>query len=344
MKIKEPTGRLARWSIYLQAYSFDIVHRKGSKHTNVDALSRPVLSLEVQDDFELKEEDNIKITEIWEDDALIHYMKYGRHLTGLSNKQIKRVLNNAKSYCYKDEKIWYKRNGKELEVPRPEERHEIIIKAHLLGHFQKFSTYNRLKDKYFWRNMIGDIEKAIKRCDNCIRNQKVPEVNNPANTLVVEGIFDRVGIDLVFGLPETKEGYTGIMVITEYLTKYPYAKPIKSKTQEEVASVLLEYMSIFGPPKTILSDQGNEFNNQLMKRITNNLGVEHRVTSSYNPRTNGQTERFNQTLVIALRKHAEQNNQLWNVRLPYVLLGEEIKRSVFSNKCSVNFNTIFSIY
>lgn len=29
MSIKEPTGRLARWAIYLQGYSFDITHRKG---------------------------------------------------------------------------------------------------------------------------------------------------------------------------------------------------------------------------------------------------------------------------------------------------------------------------
>jgi hypothetical protein len=95
MKIKEPTGRLARWSIYLQAYSFEIVHRKGTRHTNVDALSRPVLSIEVQDYDEQKEDSNVKIKEIWEDDASIHYLKYGRHLTGLSNKQIKRILNNA---------------------------------------------------------------------------------------------------------------------------------------------------------------------------------------------------------------------------------------------------------
>ena len=250
----------------------------------------------------------------------MHYMKYGRQLKGLSNKQIKRVLNMAKVYIYKDDKIWVKRKGKNLEVPKPDERREIIMRAHLLGHFQKLSTYHRLKDKYFWKNMLEEIEKAIRKCENCIRNQKTNEVNNPANSLRVIGIFDLIGIDLIFGLPETKEGYIGIMVITEYLTKFPYAKPIRSKTMEEIAAVLLEYISLFGPPKSILSDQGNEFNNQLMKKLTFNIGVEHRVTSAYNPRTNGQTERFNQTLVNALRKHAELNNQLWNAWLPYVLL------------------------
>jgi len=247
-------------------------------------------------------------------------MKYGRQLKGLSNKQIKIVLNMSKIYMFKDNEIWVKRKGKNLKVPKPEERKEAIMKAHLLGHFQKMSTYHRLKDKYFWKNMLEDIEKIIGKCETCIRNQKTKEINNPANSLKVIGIFDLIGIDLVFGLPETKEGYIGIMIITEYLTKFPYAKPIKSKAMEEIIAVLLEYISLFGPPKGILSDQGTEFNNQLLKKLTTNIGVEHRVTSAYNPRTNGQTERFNQTLVNALRKHAELNNQLWNAWLPYVLL------------------------
>ena len=41
MTIKDPTGKLARWSIYLQGYDFEIIHRKGEAHLNVDILSRP---------------------------------------------------------------------------------------------------------------------------------------------------------------------------------------------------------------------------------------------------------------------------------------------------------------
>jgi hypothetical protein len=32
MKIKEPTGRLARWVMYLQAFDFEVLHRKGKAH------------------------------------------------------------------------------------------------------------------------------------------------------------------------------------------------------------------------------------------------------------------------------------------------------------------------
>ena len=42
MTIKEPAGRLARWALILQYYSFEKIHRKGAIHQNVDALRRPV--------------------------------------------------------------------------------------------------------------------------------------------------------------------------------------------------------------------------------------------------------------------------------------------------------------
>lgn len=41
-KMREPTGRLARWIMALQEYSFKIIHRPGRDNANADALSRSV--------------------------------------------------------------------------------------------------------------------------------------------------------------------------------------------------------------------------------------------------------------------------------------------------------------
>ena len=38
--VKADTGRLARWAIQLQSYDYEVIHRKGLKNKNADALSR----------------------------------------------------------------------------------------------------------------------------------------------------------------------------------------------------------------------------------------------------------------------------------------------------------------
>jgi hypothetical protein len=50
MNIKDPTGRLARWAIYLQGFDFEIQYRKEKNNLNADTLSRPVSNLDVMDD------------------------------------------------------------------------------------------------------------------------------------------------------------------------------------------------------------------------------------------------------------------------------------------------------
>ena len=40
MKVKDPTGRLARWALQLQQYEFEIIHRPGIQNGAADALSR----------------------------------------------------------------------------------------------------------------------------------------------------------------------------------------------------------------------------------------------------------------------------------------------------------------
>ena len=322
LSMKNPTGRLARWIIFFQKFDCKIIYRPGKEHGNVDCLSRPVLAALVANLFEEKEDESKKILDPLNDECLLHYLKYARHVRGASNKQVKRVENQARKYKLIDNKLYYIRKGdqKSLLIPPILERAEIVEKAHNLGHFQAASTYDRIKDDYYWRNMFEDVLQIVKQCTTCMRHQKVIGKNHPAQALSVDGIFDRVGIDLVLGLPETERGNKGLLVMTEYLTKYVFVAPIKSKEAKEIADHVLSFISIFGPPKIILSDQGLEFNNSLVDSILNAVETEHRVTSGYNPRTNGLTERMNQTLIESLRKHAEMDVNNWDLHVPYIRL------------------------
>jgi transposase InsO family protein len=81
--------------------------------------------------------------------------------------------------------------------------------------------------------------------------------------------------------------------------------PIRSKTANEMSRRLWEFICLFGPPKEMISDQGKEWLNSIISELVKLVGIDHRITSAYHPRTNGLTERFNQTFCSALRKQAE---------------------------------------
>jgi hypothetical protein len=90
-------GRLARWAMYLQEYTFDIVYRKGHQHTNVDAVSRTVLAAAVISNTKQEEDaDNDKTLEAYDDSHLLCYLQFKKLMPGASKRQIKRVtkLNN----------------------------------------------------------------------------------------------------------------------------------------------------------------------------------------------------------------------------------------------------------
>ena len=100
-----------------------------------------------------------------------------------------------------------------------------------------------------------------------------PKIKDDINFQI--NVFDRIGIDLVLGLPVTEEKFVGILVITEYFTKFPYVVPIRLKEANEITTRLFEYFSHFGPPRIMQSDQGPEFENKVVKALTTMVGAEH---------------------------------------------------------------------
>lgn len=54
-RLKDPIGRLARWSVRLQQFDFTILHRKGKYNVVPDALSRNPIDVSAIDQPKLDE-------------------------------------------------------------------------------------------------------------------------------------------------------------------------------------------------------------------------------------------------------------------------------------------------
>ena len=319
MNIRDYHGRLGRQAMFLQEYQFTIKYLPGKENSGADAASRPVLAIVTrsrQQDYEQKselEKEGYKIIDPYEDLALLHYLKYDKHNDGTSKNQVKRILKIKDKFRFKkdNETIEILKNDTWMTYPKKTERKQIILKAHLLGHFENMATIERIKHRYYWRNLYKEVEYYIQRCLTCQRNKGMTPIEHAAKATLIEHFFQRICMDIVSGLPEDKNGYCKILVIVEYMTKFVTIFPLKTKSAEEVADCLWKWISRYGPPSTILSDQGKEFVNKTLESLINKTGIERRVTSSYNPRTDGQCERMNQTVINIFKKHAEADPQRW---------------------------------
>lgn len=132
--------------------------------------------------------------------------------------------------------------------------------------------------------------------------------------------FEQFGADLVGPLTLSANGNRYIMVITDATTKWPEAHPIPNKEASTIARVLIKLICRYSSIKVLITDQGREFCNAVNNFICDILDLDHRTTTAYHPQSNGQTERFNQTLCNSLVKYLNDKQDNWDDFLDPCLL------------------------
>jgi transposase InsO family protein len=197
---------------------------------------------------------------------------------------------------------------------------DLLYSAHThltSAHYGSDRTYYKLKDHYYWPNMLNDIKQYVRQCLLCakynIPRHKPPgllETPAPPNE-----IFDLIGVDFWGPTREsTINGNRYIITCTDHLSKFVIAKAVPAATASEAAKFLVEDVIFrYGHiPKHILTDQGLHFNNKLIHVITNDIGINHIFSTAYHPQTNGIVERFNATIKSQLCKLQDSNQNNWD--------------------------------
>ena len=175
---------------------------------------------------------------------------------------------------------------------------------------------------YFWPTIFLDVQEYVKKYDACqryARNDLRTEL--PLHVYLPLVPFERWGIDYIGEVhPHSSTNMAYIVVATEYLTKWTESTSERTDTAAHAATFLFKnIISRFGCPKNLVSDRGAHFLVSTIKAITIRFQIDHRITISYHPQTNDQTERVKGTLVTILRKTIRDSKRDWDVKLTAAL-------------------------
>ena len=114
--------------------------------------------------------------------------------------------------------------------------------------------------------------------------------------------FSSVVQDLVGPLNTEDGGQKYILTIICRLTRFVETRILPDKTANSVAFGLLEALfARHGFPKVLLSDNGREFDNEIMRTLEQKFNIKRVFTAAYNPQSSGLIEAFNKTLGKNLR-------------------------------------------
>ena len=135
----------------------------------------------------------------------------------------------------------------------------------------------------------------VSKCQNCLNRKAIPDVA-PLQQIIASQPMELVHMDFL-SIEPSKENIENVLVITDHFTRYAQAYSSKTLTAQATAKLLWEnVIRHYGFPEKFLSDQGRNFESELISELCKLAQVEKVHTTPYHPMTNGQCERYNSTL------------------------------------------------
>ncbi|GFT14847.1 putative gag-pol protein [Nephila pilipes] len=216
--------------------------------------------------------------------------------------------------------IFYDSSTKKKRPYIPESFRKIVFNSvHNLAHPGIKATTKLLKSKFVWPSINKDARTWTRSCLKCQKSKVTRHVQSPFQQYHnVSKRFTEINLDIIGPLPSS-EGFRYCLTIIDRYSRWPEAIPLPDIRAETVADNLLKgWITRFGTPLVITTDQGTQFEAQLFQELSKLIGFKRNRTTSYHPQANGCIERWHRTLKASIMCH---ENESWTRSLPIILLG-----------------------
>ena len=199
-------------------------------------------------------------------------------------------------------------------------KREVLHQMHdsvLSGHLGCKKTKEKIIQRFYWYSLRDDIKLYIEKCDVCAADKKPTKVPKaPRGHLTAGAPGDCVATDYLGPLPVTDRGNRYILLLTDHFTKYVEIIPVPDMTAEVCAQKILnEFISRWGCPLSVHSDQGRTYESAVFKQLCRMLEIRKTRTSPRHPQGNGQSEHFNRTLLRMVKAYLCGEQRDWDLHL-----------------------------
>ncbi|KAG7298707.1 hypothetical protein JYU34_017114 [Plutella xylostella] len=172
------------------------------------------------------------------------------------------------------------------KVVIPEKMQQKVLRELHNSHLGIVKTNALARSKFWFPGVDAAIENMINSCHICLSMRPSPPRAPVVSWPYPDKPFQRIHIDFLG--PIKNEMY---LVIVDAHNKWVECYNMKDNiTTSMVISKLCEYMSRFGIPISVVSDNGSSFTSGQFSDFCKLNGISHVTTAVYHPASNGQAE------------------------------------------------------
>jgi len=320
--------RMSKWSHELSNYQYKLLYKKGSSNHVPDCLSR-VANIDASALDPQKVRDAQLKDPLWRE--VIQYLEeraVPRRKLPLPLEEFELINGILYHVRHLPDRLLH-----QLVIPR--ELRDVALKlvhsSPLGAHSGVYRTYCKIRDLFYFPNLLRETRQFVRSCAVCQRRKgpayrQAPMANAPDVNLPLE----RVSADLM-DLHSSTSGNRYVLSIVDHMTRYLQLIPLPCKSAETVAEAFINnFVTLFGPPRVIQTDNGSEFCNRLFQQVCSIIQTKMSFTTVYHAQANGMIERTNRVVKDALATLTESRPDTWDQYLPQVrlALNSSVHRSI----------------
>ena len=310
--------RIERWQMKLQAYTFDLMYKQGRSNI-ADFISRIRNNEQTKDAESTQLYLNFVTTNAVPLALSLDKIREESRLHPDLQRLQKAIRNNdftncpgykkiSQELCENDDIIL---RGNRIVIPNNLRKTLLdIIHSSCLGIVK---TKSALRTKVYWPKMDDDVEQLIKTCTRCQIISKPIKQTPVTMTDLPNGPWEAIAADLYGDLPTGEK----MLVFTDLYSKFPIIEVLRSTKFQTVGERFDNLFSIFGFPNKVRTDNGPPWDSYDFKRFLEQRNIKHEPSIPLWPRSNGQVERFMQTITKTVQHSSDWKQAIRQTLLHY---------------------------